>query len=161
MHTRPRGTYHMPRSLGLRPGPRIVKLVVVGSPSQSPSQQLLGRRNSLRFETRRLLWYPFASASSQGTTTYSEYLWALTLLACTAYAGKRLRSSRSDHHGSYCTEPRDESTNEVYEMPSSRRVELENSQRCKTAELSANHGTSAWSARLGPTRRLGLASYSQ
>ena len=28
MHTRPRGTYHMPRSLGSRPGPRIVKLVL-------------------------------------------------------------------------------------------------------------------------------------
>ena len=73
------------------------------------------------------------------------YLCALALLACTAYAGRRLRSSSSDYYGLFSTEQRNQSTDEVYEMPSSRRVELENSQRCRIAELSANHGTSAWS----------------
>ena len=64
------------------------------------------------------------------------YLCALALLACTAYAGRRLRSSSSDYYGLFSTEQRNQSTDEVYEMPSSRRVELENSQRCRIAELS-------------------------
>ena len=155
MHTRPGGTYHMPRSLGSRPGPRIVKSVFRTGhalPWRWVPRRLNGHRSNnwggeIGRDLRRggLLRYPLSSASSPRD---KELQYVPVCARAPRLHGVRWEAAPVvpqrplwivQHKTAQSIQ------REVYEMPSSRRVELENSQRCRIAELSANHGTSAWS----------------